>query len=687
MTFRLDGVQPGRRQASEITLHDELPPGTTLDDPDWTDNGDGTASLTHRRPARSRATRPASTSPCVVDRPAPDGTITNTAEISAALDGGGNEAVDDDSTPDLDLSDDPLVDDEIDDDGTTRRGRPRHRDGRPRDARVRPGAAQATGRRRRAPRWRPVTTSPSPSRCSTRATPPATDVVVTDYLPASMTLNDADWTDNGDGTAQVTLPGTLDPGESTRRRHHHHARRATAGPVTSTTTPRSRRPTTASVSAATTSTPRPTPMPTTTPSSTTRSPDPAGGRRGRPRRGPGQLRHVRPGAAQDHHRLAGAGRRPGARSRSRCSTRAPLEANDIVVTDYLPAELAFNAGDNPGWSLVGGQPHHRRSPGRSRPVTRSSVDARPRGHRQRRAASTTPPRSPAATGPGGLVVDRHRLHPDRRPRATRSSTTRSTTAAQRRGRSRHRVDRRPGIRPGAAQDHRLDDLVVPGELVSFDDHRVQPGRAGGHRHRGHRRDPRRHDLRCRRQPRLGPGGRQPDHHHRRTARARRRRRRHHRAAGRVDAGPVARSPTPPRSRPPPTRAAARHRHRLARRHRPRPTTAWSTTRSTTTAPRRGRPRHRGRHASSRSTWPCARSWPTARPPRWSPAIRCRLRRSPCSTRATWTPTDITITDTLPAGTTLDDAAWTDNGDGTAHPAPSAGPSQPGDTRHAAHHPA
>jgi len=38
---------------------------------------------------------------------------------------------------------------------------------------------------------------------------PASDVEVTDYLPAEFTLVDSSWTDNGDGTVTQAIPGTI----------------------------------------------------------------------------------------------------------------------------------------------------------------------------------------------------------------------------------------------------------------------------------------------------------------------------------------------------------------------------------------------------------------------------------------------------------------------------------------------
>lgn len=43
----------------------------------------------------------------------------------------------------------------------------------------------------------------------------ATGVSIVDYLPVGTTLADADWTNNGNGTASYTLPGSINPGAST----------------------------------------------------------------------------------------------------------------------------------------------------------------------------------------------------------------------------------------------------------------------------------------------------------------------------------------------------------------------------------------------------------------------------------------------------------------------------------------
>jgi len=43
---------------------------------------------------------------------------------------------------------------------------------------------------------------------------PASDIEITDYIPTGLTLNDADWTENG-ATAVTTITGPLAPGDST----------------------------------------------------------------------------------------------------------------------------------------------------------------------------------------------------------------------------------------------------------------------------------------------------------------------------------------------------------------------------------------------------------------------------------------------------------------------------------------
>jgi len=48
-----------------------------------------------------------------------------------------------------------------------------------------------------------------------QGTTTAVNVTVVDYLPEGMVLADDDWTDNGDGTASITIAGPIEPGDST----------------------------------------------------------------------------------------------------------------------------------------------------------------------------------------------------------------------------------------------------------------------------------------------------------------------------------------------------------------------------------------------------------------------------------------------------------------------------------------
>ena len=42
----------------------------------------------------------------------------------------------------------------------------------------------------------------------------AKNVTITDYIPSQLILNDADWNDNTDGTASITLAGPIPAGQS-----------------------------------------------------------------------------------------------------------------------------------------------------------------------------------------------------------------------------------------------------------------------------------------------------------------------------------------------------------------------------------------------------------------------------------------------------------------------------------------
>jgi len=112
VTFTIEVFNQGDVTARDVEVTDSLPANTSLNDPDWTDNGDGTAKIV----VAGRLAPGESTSVDVtitIDADAPVGAFDNLAEISAATDDAGGTRTDVDSTPDTDSTNDTLVDDEI----------------------------------------------------------------------------------------------------------------------------------------------------------------------------------------------------------------------------------------------------------------------------------------------------------------------------------------------------------------------------------------------------------------------------------------------------------------------------------------------------------------------------------------------------------------------------------------------
>lgn len=111
VTFTIEVHNQGDT-ATNIQVIDHLPAGTVLADADWTDRGDGTASITIPGPLPHGT----SIGVDITLRVRPNtqaGAFVNTAEISSAHDWQGHPGVDVDSTPDTDRLNDPLVDDVI----------------------------------------------------------------------------------------------------------------------------------------------------------------------------------------------------------------------------------------------------------------------------------------------------------------------------------------------------------------------------------------------------------------------------------------------------------------------------------------------------------------------------------------------------------------------------------------------
>ncbi|MEZ5380927.1 MAG: SdrD B-like domain-containing protein [Microthrixaceae bacterium] len=114
--FTVEVFNQGETVATDITVTDYLPADTTLaasGNDGWTLTGASTAAMTIPGPLAVGASTPITINLLITGAAA---RWDNMAEISRALDGGGNAVTDEDSTPDTDPGD-PLVDDEIDNGG------------------------------------------------------------------------------------------------------------------------------------------------------------------------------------------------------------------------------------------------------------------------------------------------------------------------------------------------------------------------------------------------------------------------------------------------------------------------------------------------------------------------------------------------------------------------------------------
>ena len=234
VTFTITVTNQGDVFGEDITVTDYLPAfGLTLADAAWTDNGDGTAEITLAGPLAPGASTTVDIS-FTVDAGA-DGPINNWAEISAAtptdgagvtiVDNAGEVLVDVDSTPNTDPDDDAqptgpndTTDDEIGEDGLNGGDEDDHDvagvivNGATFDLALQKQLADGSN----LAEVQPGDSVTFTITVTNQGDVDGTDITVTDYLPAfGLTLADAAWTDNGDGTAEITLAGPLAPGAST----------------------------------------------------------------------------------------------------------------------------------------------------------------------------------------------------------------------------------------------------------------------------------------------------------------------------------------------------------------------------------------------------------------------------------------------------------------------------------------
>ncbi len=206
--FDIEVFNQGSGMADNIEITDYLPSCLTLADTDWTDNGNGTASIT-LSVANNGLNAPLAPNTSViveltvlVDNCA-SGSITNWAEISDVTDENGDPVDDIDSDPDNDPDNDNYgQDNQTDDDGTFDED-----DHDPAEITV--AKFDLALVKVIAPNQNQVFQNGDnvdfDITVYNQGDTPADNIEITDYIPACMSLNDNDWTDNNDGTATILL--------------------------------------------------------------------------------------------------------------------------------------------------------------------------------------------------------------------------------------------------------------------------------------------------------------------------------------------------------------------------------------------------------------------------------------------------------------------------------------------------
>jgi|GEM_PF-1317259 len=218
VTFDIEITNQGNINANSVTITDYIPSGLTLDPTSpWTDNMDGTAEITLELGdewATALAPGVTRTFPITftVAAPMAAGTvITNTAEISAALDGNNDPRADQDSTPDNMDDDNYLVNDAINGNGANGGDEDDH----DRESFTIAEFDLALVKTLAPGQSANITPGEDVSfeiQITNQGDIAAGFITITDYIPAELTLNDSAWMDNMDGTASRTLTTPADLG-------------------------------------------------------------------------------------------------------------------------------------------------------------------------------------------------------------------------------------------------------------------------------------------------------------------------------------------------------------------------------------------------------------------------------------------------------------------------------------------
>jgi len=197
VTFRITLYNQGEVAAELVDIVDYIPAGLTLNDDDWTDNGDGTASITYGGPIVPGASEVIRIS-FVIDEDF-GGWLVNEAEITGATDENGNVLQDIDGTLDADATNNGTPNDNV----VTDPNDTDHHDPAPLFVEIFDLALIKT-----VVGEGPFQTGDDLTyniHVVNQGNTDATSVEIVDLLPTGLTLNDSDWTDNGDATASYTL--------------------------------------------------------------------------------------------------------------------------------------------------------------------------------------------------------------------------------------------------------------------------------------------------------------------------------------------------------------------------------------------------------------------------------------------------------------------------------------------------
>ena len=207
ITFTITVINQGTVDAANIEVTDFLPAGLVLNDPAWTDNGDGTATTTIAAIAAGTSADVTITLNAV--NPAIGDQI-NTAEIS------NDDGLDIDSTPNADVSDDgPITDNEID----NANGDEDDHDPAPFTVEeiipvfdlalrktLQDGSNSGTVGLGDTVTWTVTVINQGEVN--------AANIDVIDYIPSGLALADSDWTLDAAGNATINIAGPIAPGAS-----------------------------------------------------------------------------------------------------------------------------------------------------------------------------------------------------------------------------------------------------------------------------------------------------------------------------------------------------------------------------------------------------------------------------------------------------------------------------------------